>query len=104
LRLPVRKGGCGPNLSGSIGYRNPKGLPVFDGVRLRELTVRVRGRTARALANVSVTFADRGRPSVEDDIIYLERRAGHWIVAKPSATLYRAIGTEPPPSALTPPR
>ncbi len=104
LRLPKRQGGCGPSLTASIGYRSPRGLPVFDGARLRELAVRVRGRSARAVATVSVTFADRGAPSVEDDVIYLERRAGNWIVAKPSATLYRAIGAEPPASAIAPPR
>ncbi|HEX2128874.1 MAG TPA: hypothetical protein VHF58_06620 [Solirubrobacterales bacterium] len=104
LRLPVRRGGCGTALSASIGYRDPRGLPVFDGVRLRELAVRVRGRSARGIATVSVTFADRGAPSVEDDVIYLERRAGNWIVAKPSATLYRAIGAELPASAISPPR
>jgi hypothetical protein len=104
VRLPRRPGGCGPSLTASIGYRDPRGLPVFDGVRLRELATRVRGRTARAVATVSVTFADRGAPSVEDDVIYLERRAGNWLVAKPSATLYRAIGAEVPPSALAAPR
>jgi hypothetical protein len=103
LRLPVRRGGCGPNLTGSIGYRDPRGLPVFEGVRLRELRVRVRGRRARAVATVSVTFKDRGAASIEDDIVYLERKAGNWLVAKPSATLYRAIGKEPPAAALTPP-
>jgi hypothetical protein len=103
LRLPIRGGGCGRALSASIGYRDPRGLPVFDGVRLRELSIRLRGRNARALATVSVTFRDRGAPSVEDDVIYLERRAGNWIVAKPSATLYRAIGDEVPPSALASP-
>jgi hypothetical protein len=104
LRLPVRRGGCGRALSASIGYRDPRGLPVFEGVRLRELAVRVRAARARALATVSVRFADRGAPSVEDDVIYLERKGGNWLVAKPSATLYRAIGSEPPPSALAPPR
>ena len=104
VRLPRRPGGCGPSLTASIGYRDPRGLPVFDGARLRELTLRVRGREARAVATVSVTFADRGAPSVEDDVIYLERKGGNWIVAKPSATFYRAIGAEPPQSAIAPPR
>jgi hypothetical protein len=40
---------------------------------------------------------------VEDDVIYLERGAGGWTIVKPSATLYRAIGTpDVPPQVLTP--
>ena len=45
-------------------------------------------------------FADRDEPSVEDDIIYLAARDGDWLIAKPSATLYRAIGADVPPSVL----
>jgi hypothetical protein len=49
-------------------------------------------------------FADNREPSIEDDVIYLRRGAGRWLIAKPNATLYRAIGVgNIPPSALAPP-
>ena len=57
------------------------------------------------IATVITRFADRDEPSIEDDVVYLGRLARRrrvW-VSKPSATLYRAIGAEVPPSALTPP-
>lgn len=49
-------------------------------------------------------FGDREQPSVEEDVIYLEREAGgEWLLSKPSATLYRAVGyPEPPLRAFTP--
>jgi hypothetical protein len=104
LKLPVRRGGCARSLAASIGYRNPRGVPVFENAELREARAQVRGRRARVVATVSIGFADREQASIEDDVVYLERRGGHWLVAKPSATLYRAIGAEIPASALRPPR
>jgi hypothetical protein len=103
LELPVRRGGCGASLSASIGYRDPRGAPVFEGVRLRGTNVNVNGSRARVRATVSTTFADRAQPSIEDDLVYLLRVGGEWRVAKPSTTLYRAIGSEPPLAAITPP-
>ena len=103
LRLPVRRGGCAVSLSASIGYRDPRGLPVFRGVDLRRARARVEGRSARVVATLSTRFADRGQASIEDDIVYLRLVAGDWRVAKPSATLYRAIGREPSPAAISPP-
>ena len=42
---------------------------------------------------------------MEDDIVYLARVGERWLVAKPSATLYRAVGVaDVPPSVLAPPR
>ena len=57
------------------------------------------------MATVVTRFADRDEPSVEDDIVYLPRPADNsdWVIAKPSATLYRAIGAEAPPAVLAPP-
>ena len=50
-------------------------------------------------------FADRGEVSVEDDVVYLVREDGAgWLIAKPSSTLYRAVGiADVPPSVLAPP-
>ena len=49
-------------------------------------------------------FADNREPSVEDDVVYLRRQGGRWLIAKPSATLYRAIGVgNIPPQVLAPP-
>jgi hypothetical protein len=41
---------------------------------------------------------------VEEDVIYLQRVGGRWLLAKPSATLYRAVGyAQPPLRAFSPP-
>jgi hypothetical protein len=55
-------------------------------------------------ATVTHHFSDRKYVSVEDDVIHLERVGGHWLLAKPSGTLYRAVGyPEPPLRAFSPP-
>jgi hypothetical protein len=43
------------------------------------------------------------KPSTDDDIVYMKRSRAGWLILQPSATLYRAIGVEPPLSALRPP-
>jgi hypothetical protein len=59
---------------------------------------------ARVSATVTHRFSDRKYVSVEDDVIYLQRLAGRWLLAKPSGTLYRAVGyREPPLRAFSPP-
>ena len=59
---------------------------------------------ARISSTVTHHFSDRKYVSVEDDVIYLQRLGGRWLLAKPSATLYRAVGyPEPPLDAFTPP-
>ena len=56
------------------------------------------------VATVVTTFADRDERSVEDDVVYLVRAGGRWLVAKPSTTLYRAVGiADVPPSVISPP-
>ena len=59
---------------------------------------------ARITATVTHRFSDRKYVSVEDDVIYLEKTGGTWLLAKPSATFYRAVGyAEPPLRAFAPP-
>jgi hypothetical protein len=106
LDLPLERGSCGPSLSASIGYRDPRGVPVFESASIAgRPKVELDGSEARARVTVVTQFADRGEPSVEDDLVYLERSGGGWLIAQPSSTLYRAIGTaEIPPAAVSPPR
>ncbi|HEX5955805.1 MAG TPA: hypothetical protein VFY37_07710, partial [Solirubrobacterales bacterium] len=106
LELPRPRAGCAAALEASIGYRDPRGLPVWEGAELaRVASLELAGDTAKVVATVVTRFADRDEPSIEDDVVYLGRLGDgdRWWVSKPSATLYRAIGAEVPPSALTPP-
>ena len=64
-------------------------------------TVEIDAARAKMLATVVTRFADRDEVSVEDDIVYLAGLGDGWRVAKPSSTLYRAIGVaDVPPSVL----
>ncbi|MGI8461733.1 MAG: hypothetical protein ACR2OC_08885 [Solirubrobacterales bacterium] len=65
VELPRNRGGCASSLEQSIGYRDPRGLPVWE--------------------SASVEAA--------------------WLIAKPSTSLYRAVGiAEPPPDVISPPK
>ena len=103
--LPREGPSCAASVEGSIGHRGGGGTPVWRRTRLYELTaVSVAEDRARVTATVSHDFSDRPEPSVEEDVIYLDRTGDAWLVAKPSASFYRAIGyPEPPLRALTPP-
>jgi hypothetical protein len=103
--LPHRRGNCARSLAASIGYARPGGTPVWKRTTIEELNeVSVSDDRARVTATVTHQFADRKYPSVEDDVIYLDRVGDRWLLAKPSGTLYRAVGyPEPPLRALTPP-
>jgi hypothetical protein len=105
IELPRDRGGCAPSLEASFGYRDPRGFPVWQSSSLEAIdSVDTSDGEATVIATVFTRFADRPEPSVEDDPIYAMRAGGRWLVAKPSLTLYRAVGiAEPPPSALTPP-
>jgi ketosteroid isomerase-like protein len=103
--LPVPRGGCVGSLRASIGTRPAGGGPAWQRTRVVEIgAVSLEGGGARATATVLHRFRDRRQPSIEEDVIYLERRSGRWLLAKPSATFYRAVGyADPPLRALTPP-
>ena len=105
VRLPESGPDCASSMRHSIGFEGPGGTPVWKRTRIHALTaVSVDEGRARVTATVSHDFADRSQPSVEEDVIYLERSGEAWVVSKASATLYRAIGyPEPPLRALTPP-
>jgi hypothetical protein len=105
VEFPRDRGDCAASLDASIGYRDPRGLPVWETARVAAVpSVDVSGDSARVVVTTVTRFADRDEPSIEDDVVYLERSADDWLVAKPSSTLYRAVGiAEVPPSVLAPP-
>jgi hypothetical protein len=100
-------------LSASIGYRDPRGFPVYDRSRIARIaSVTVdgseasnhSGANARVVATTVTHFAGNREPSVEDDLVYLQNEDGQWLIVKPSAALYRAIGVgDIPPQVLAPP-
>jgi hypothetical protein len=106
VKLPVQRGSCAASLNASIGYRDPRGLPVWARTKILNLRkVEVDGQTAKVIASIVTDFADQGRdPSYEDDIVYLTRSNNSWVLTKASSTLYRAIGTaDVPLGVLSPP-
>jgi hypothetical protein len=105
IELPERRPGCPASLAASIGYRDARGLPVWEGAEVSQVgSVEVDGATAKVVATVVTRFADRDEVSIEDDVVYLERAGDGWVVAQPSSTLYRAVGiADIPPSVLSPP-
>jgi hypothetical protein len=105
LRLPHPKGGCAVSLEASIGYRDPRGLPVWKHAEVTQVGLpELEGETAKVVGTVITRFADREEVSVEDDVFYLQRAANGWALAKPSSTLYRAVGiADVPPTVLSPP-
>lgn len=107
LKPPVGRGSCEATLRASIGYSDPRGLPVWKRTLLNGIDgTQVAGdlASARITAAIVTEFADRDEPSVESDIAYLERAGGRWLLAKPSGALYRAVGAEPPPDVIVPPK
>jgi hypothetical protein len=106
VTLPVTRGSCAASLDASIGYRDPRGLPVWDQTKILKLRkVEVDGQSATVVASIVTDFADEGRdPSYEDDILYLTRLGSSWLLTKASSTLYRSVGVADVPLAvLSPP-
>ena len=110
--FPRDRGSCGASLSASIGYRDPRGFPVYDRSRIGRIpSVMIDGAeaghlptSARVVATTVTHFAGNREPSVEDDLVYLRNEDGRWLIVKPSAALYRAIGVgDIPPQVLAPP-
>jgi hypothetical protein len=103
--FPRDRGSCAASLSASVGYRDPRGFPVYDRSRIGRIpSVSIDGSGARVVATIVTHFAGDREPSVEDDLIYMRDENGRWLIVKPSATLYRAIGVgDIPPQVLAPP-
>jgi hypothetical protein len=103
--LPTRRGGCRPSLRASIGTRPRSRGPAWRRTVLVDVKTEDLGDgRARVSATVTHRFSDRKYVSVEDDVIYLEKLGDRWLLAKPSATLYRAVGyAQPPLRAFSPP-
>jgi hypothetical protein len=97
----IERGGCGAK----IGARPSDGGPAWRRTQIAEMKPEALsdGR-GRITTTVTHHFADRKYVSVEDDVIYVERVGGRWLIAKPSATFYRAVGyAQPPLRAFAPP-
>ncbi|MDQ3572669.1 MAG: hypothetical protein M3383_07405 [Actinomycetota bacterium] len=105
LEFPERRAGCATTVESSLGYRDKRGLPVWEHSEMTDaISASVDGDTARVVATIFTRYADVREPSIEDDVMYLTRSGGRWLLAKPSATIHRAIGiADIPPSVLAPP-
>jgi hypothetical protein len=97
----IERGGC----RGSIGSRPAGGGPAWRRTAIVAMKPEsLSNDRARVTTTVTHHFSDRKYVSVEDDVVYLERVGGRWLIAKPSATYYRAIGyAQPPLRAFAPP-
>ena len=106
VRLPERRGSCAASLAASIGHKPPDGAPRWLRTQLvgAGTVVLVRGGDGRLTGTVVHRLAGSRQPSIEDDVVYLRKIGGRWLIVKPSATFYRAIGARDVPlSALRPP-
>jgi hypothetical protein len=106
VKFPRHRGDCASSLDSSIGYRDPRGFPVYAGSRVARVnSVAINGSDARVVATTVTDFAGNREPSVEDDVVYLRQQDGRWLIVKPSAALYRAVGVgDIPPTVLAPPK
>src|SRR4051794_26670633 len=106
VRFPRERGSCASSLDASIGYRDPRGFPVYVGSRVARIkSVDLTDSDARVVATVVTDFAGSREPSIEDDVVYLKCSGSGWLIVKPSASLYRAIGVgNVPPTVLAPPK
>lgn len=105
LKLPAGRGSCPSSFEASFGFKGKDGQPVWASSEMTEdVSAAIDGDSARVVATVFTEYADVREPTIEDDIIYLERSGNRWQVVKPSATLYRSVGiADVPLEALKPP-
>ncbi len=105
LEFPATRGSCAASVASSLGFKGQDGQPVWASSEMtQDVSAEVDGDSARVVATVFTEYADVREPTIEDDIIYLSRANGRWLVVKPSATLYRAVGiADVPLEALQPP-
>jgi hypothetical protein len=106
VHFPRDRGDCASSVEASIGYRDPRGFPVYQSSRVARIrSVAIERTDARVVATDVTRFAGNREPSIEDDVVYAQERGGQWLIAKPSAALYRAIGVgNIPPTVLAPPK
>jgi hypothetical protein len=108
LDLPVRSGSCARRLRRSIGYRDPRGTPVWKATVLSGVESALLREGARVQLSVAIVteFRDRDQASVESDIAYLAPGGGGrgYVLAKAPGSLWRAVGKpDVPPQVITPP-
>lgn len=109
LELPVKGGGCAQQLSRSIGYRDPRGTPVWKETFLSgtESALLRKGENIQLSTAIVTKFRSSSEASVESDIAYLyPARGGEgYVLAKAPGSLWRAVGKpDVPPSVITPPK
>lgn len=105
LKLPVARASCPASLEASLGYKSKNGQPVWDHSEMtQDVSAQIDGDSARVVATVFTQYADVREPTIEDDIFYMTRSGDDWLIVKPSATLFRAVGIgDVPLEALQPP-
>lgn len=105
IRFPQPGADCVRSVERSLGYRDPRGLPVWESSEpTGDISAQIVGDQARVTATVVTDYEDQRDPSVEDDVLYLRRSGNRWLLLKPSATFYRAIGIgDVPLEAFKPP-
>jgi hypothetical protein len=104
FEFPANRATCAATVNASLGFER-RGLPVWEHSQMTDaVSAEVAGDEAKVVATVFTVYADVREPTIEDDIIYLTRSGDRWLIAKPSLTLYRAVGdADPPASALAAP-
>jgi hypothetical protein len=103
IKLPKPNPKCDVALDRSIGYHDSKGPPAFNSATVKRTKTQQKGARAKVVAKIVTKYVSQRRPSTDDDIVYMKRSRAGWLILQPSATLYRAVGLEPPLSALKPP-
>jgi len=106
LELPVTRGACAERLTGSIGYADPRGTPVWKRTVLSGVESALLRKGARVQLSVAIVteFEGRDQASVESDIAYLEPAGKGYVLAKAPGSLWRAVGKpDVPPTVITPP-